>query len=58
VTDVLSWESTSDPDRFELWIYKNGTKEQTVEISDGSTRSYDLNSALQTLGKMPPTPLE
>lgn len=49
-TDILSWESTTNPVSFEVRIYKNGNQAATVSGITGSARSQNLNGDLQTLG--------
>lgn len=49
-TDNLSWESTSHPDSFQVWIYKDGNLGKTVYNISGSARSQDIHSELLTLG--------
>jgi len=49
-TDDLSWESTSNPDSFQVWIYQDGDLEDTVHSIAGTTRSKDLNAVLSALG--------
>ncbi len=49
-TDVLSWESTSDPGSFKILIYKDGNHKTTVTDIRGDARSQNLHSKLWALG--------
>ncbi|MDD3104408.1 MAG: LamG domain-containing protein, partial [Candidatus Cloacimonetes bacterium] len=49
-TDVLSWESSSDPAIFQIKIYKNGNHEKSIPVTNGSARSQNLHSELLNLG--------
>lgn len=49
-TDILSWDSPTDPDSFQVWIYQDGDLEAEIFGIAGTEREQNLNAALQALG--------